>query len=211
MRFLSRGPGYRLFLTNDAQAVFTLTRPSAKKAAATGGVPLKRHEKGTFESTALGLRLVGARTSPKVAAADRLPGSSNYFVGRDAAKWRRDVPSYARVDFDEVYPGVDLSYYGTAAGALEYDFAVAPGADPSKIALAVRGARSMAVDAKNGDLVLKTALGPVRWARPVAYQVVNGKRVAAVATAWPWPAATPWPRRTASASRWASTTGRGPS
>jgi hypothetical protein len=67
---------------------------------------------------------------------EELPGKSNYFIGNDPTKWRTNVPNYAKVKYANVYPGVDLVYYGNQ-GQLEYDFVVQPGADPRSIQLAV--------------------------------------------------------------------------
>jgi hypothetical protein len=80
------------------------------------------------------MRLVGANAAAKVTGLAELPGKSNYFIGNDPKKWRTNVPNYAKVKYADVYPGVDLVYYGNQ-GKLEYDFVLRPGADPSQIAL----------------------------------------------------------------------------
>ena len=82
----------------------------------------------------------------RVAGIDKLPGTSNYFIGNDPRKWRTNVPAFARVKYDNVYPGVDLVYYGNQR-QLEYDFVLAPGADPGRIALGFTGADTVSVDA----------------------------------------------------------------
>jgi hypothetical protein len=105
-KFLSRGLGYELILTGD-EAVLSLGK-AAPDAADT-----------------LRMKLVGANATAVVAGADELPGKSNYFLGNDATQWRTNVPNYARVRYGNVYPGVDLVYYGTQGGQLEYDFVVA--------------------------------------------------------------------------------------
>ena len=84
------------------------------------------------------MELAGANPAAAVAGASPLPGKSNYFIGNNPAKWHRDIPQFARVRYQSVYPGVDLVYYGNQ-GQLEYDFEVAPGADPSQIALRFHG------------------------------------------------------------------------
>jgi len=61
---------------------------------------------------------------------EELPGKSHYFIGNEPKKWRTDVPQYARVEYQDVYPGVSLTYYGNQ-GQLEYDFVVSPGGDPT--------------------------------------------------------------------------------
>src|SRR5438105_1891527 len=82
-----------------------------------------------------------------------LAGTSNYFIGRDPKKWRTNIPNYAKVRFEDVYPGVDLVYYGNQQ-QLEYDFVVAPGADPSAIRLGFSGTE-MKID-RDDDLLLST-------------------------------------------------------
>ena len=84
------------------------------------------------------MKLTGASTSALVTSTDELPGKANYFIGNDPKKWRTNIPTYAKVKYQDVYPGVDLIYYGNE-GELEYDFVVAPGADPGPILLAIDG------------------------------------------------------------------------
>src|SRR5881275_3237430 len=99
--------------------------------------------------------LDGANKNPAASGDELLPGKSNYFIGNDPAKWHRDIPQFARVRYENVYPGVNLVYYGNQ-GRLEYDFVVAPGADPRAITLSVEGAESVRLN-RHGDLVLHTA------------------------------------------------------
>ena len=105
---------------------------------------------------------------------DPLPGRSNYFIGNDASRWRTNVPHFAKVDCGEVYPGVQLIYYGNQQ-RLEYDLVVRPGADPARIRLAYRGARSIEIGA-SGELVVRTAFGEVHQGAPQIYQVAGGVR-----------------------------------
>src|SRR5208337_3887386 len=133
-------------------------------------------------SAVLRMRLVGANASAAVTGADELPGKSNYFIGNDPKKWRTNVPNYAKVKYAGVYPGVDLVYYGNQGGQLEYDFVVAPGANPNVIVLDVAAGLSLHPSSENGgaepplqiasdgDLVVKTDGGEVRFHKPVVYQ-----------------------------------------
>jgi hypothetical protein len=116
----------------------------------------------------LRLKLVGASPLAKVAGVDELPGKSDYFIGNDPRKWRTNVPSYGKVRYEQVYPGIDLLYYGNQQ-QLEYDFVVSPGADPKAIALNIDGADKMEIDGQ-GDLVLRAGGGEVRLRKPVVYQ-----------------------------------------
>jgi hypothetical protein len=170
VKFVSRGSGYSLFLTPN-EAVLALTKPAVRKA----DTPAAAGEQRTKPVPAvLRMRLVGANPRPAVEGREALPGKVNYFLGNDRGKWRRNVPTYARVEYEAVYPGIDLLYYGNQE-KLEYDFVVAPGADHKVIRLAFAGADKVEVDA-NGDLVLHTKGGQVRQHRPLIYQEVNGDR-----------------------------------
>ena len=147
VQFLARGPGYTLFLTGG-KAVLTLRNSPA----------------------ALTMTLAGANPAAASAGLDELQGKSNYFLGRDPAKWHSNVPNYARVKYKDVYPGIDLVYYGNQ-GYLEYDFEIAPGADAKTIAFDLAGARSPRVDRGTGDLVIGAAGSEIRLHRPVVYQL----------------------------------------
>jgi hypothetical protein len=151
VKFLARGAGYGLFLTSN-DAVLSLQHPAVK------GQPVR--------SNVIRMHLDGASSAARVQGADPLPGKSNYFIGNNPAKWHRGVSQFGRVEYQRVYPGVDLVYYGNQQ-QLEYDFRVAPGADPNQIALNFQGA-SARLD--SGDLVLSTSDGDVRFHAPRIYQ-----------------------------------------
>jgi len=118
--------------------------------------------------------LVGANPAPEVRGLDGLPGRSNYFIGKDPKKWRTNIPNYARVFYKDMYPGVDVVYYGNQ-GELEYDFVLAPGANPDLITLSFEGARRLRIDS-HGDLALETESGDIRLRKPRPYQEVNGRK-----------------------------------
>jgi hypothetical protein len=118
------------------------------------------------------MTLVNVNPHAQAIGQDELHGKSNYFIGNDPAKWRTNIPTYARVKYEGVYPGVDLVYYGNQ-GQLEYDFVVAPGADPRLVTLAFEGARKVHIDPR-GELVLGVEGGEVRQHKPVIYQEVAG-------------------------------------
>ena len=153
--FLARGNGYTLFLTPSG-AVLQLRAPGGEK------------------STVLRLNLAGANARARVSGHDPLPGHVNYFIGNDPAKWRTGVPTFGRVEYEQVYPGIDFAYYGNQR-QLEYDFIVSPGADTQQIAMTVEGANTVTLD-QNGDLMLRLRGGNVRLHQPVAYQDADGSR-----------------------------------
>src|SRR5437660_872176 len=179
VKFLARGRGYTLFLSPD-EAVFVLRKAKAEEQGANSS-PLMRNTARLmaervcdYEQTILRMKLAGANPAPEMAGVGELPGKSNYFVGNDPKKWRANVPTYARVEYRDVYPGVNLVYYGNQR-QLEHDFVVSPGADPKAITLAFEGMDGVAIDAL-GDLVLRADGGEVHLRKPVVYQDQNGQR-----------------------------------
>lgn len=119
---------------------------------------------------ALRMRLVGSNPKARIIGLDKLPGSSNYFIGADPEKWRTDVPNYLKAKFKDIYPGIDLIYYGNHR-RLEYDLVIAPGADPAQIKLSFAGMDGMHVDPASGDLVLTTGEDEVRFRKPAISQL----------------------------------------
>jgi hypothetical protein len=175
VKFLSRTDRYSLFLTED-EAVLTLHGRKAdaisQKAMRTAHVASAAGE--SKSGGVLRMKLRDANAAAKVEGLDQLAGKSNYFIGNDPAKWRTDVPNYAKVKYEGVYSGIDLVYYGNQR-QLEYDFIVSPGADPRRIAFDIHGAKHILRDT-NGDLVLKMSEDEIRWHKPTVYQEKNGTR-----------------------------------
>jgi hypothetical protein len=160
--FLARGSGYTLFLAQGEAvlALRSIERP-ADATSRSGAAPRVSEEASA--AAVLRMGLAGGNPAVQAAAAERLPGTVNYFIGNDPDKWHVDVPTYARITYPDVYPGVDLVYYGDQ-GRLEYDLVVKPGADPALIALRYAGAETLEIDAR-GDLVLGLGAREVRHRR----------------------------------------------
>ncbi len=156
VQFLAHGPGYNLFLTG------------------TGAVLALAPDPATQEGSLVRLNLTGANPAAPAVGLDEQPGKVNYLHGNDPAKWQVNVPTFAQVQYQGVYPGIDLVYYGSQQ-QLEYDFRVAPGADPRAIQLAVTGPAVPSVDAQ-GNLVLHTPDGDLVQHKPVIYQETAGGR-----------------------------------
>jgi hypothetical protein len=178
VQFLARGQGYNIFLTAK-EAVFAFNTPAARlddsrKSRERTSEKERVAENANTKRAVIRMQFLGANPDAQVNALDELPGKVNYFRGNDPTQWRANVPTYRQVKYTAVYPGVDLVYYGHSH-QLEYDFIVAPGADPSAIALGFQGAKAVDIDAQ-GDLVLSTAVGDVRFHRPLVYQEVHGER-----------------------------------
>jgi hypothetical protein len=170
VKFISRGTGHSLSLTS-AGATLELSKPVSKESPR---LSQKDRENRDAGKVTVRMALAGSNPSPKVSGQDLLPGTTSYFNGRDQSKWQTAIPTYARVQYENVYPGIDLVYHGNHR-QLEYDFVVAPKADPRKIRLAFEGIDGMNLDA-NGNLILRAGKHEIPQHRPVVYQDVNGVR-----------------------------------
>src|SRR5688572_12534118 len=179
VKFLSRGPGYDLFLTST-EAVLRVHKlrepqpgkPQTDKSKQTAPANTSTEVR---EGTVLRLKMLGAITTSRAEGQDELPGKVNYFIGNDPANWHRNVPTYKKAHFKDVYPGIDVVYYGKQR-ELEYDFVVAPGANPKLIRFTVEGADHIRLD-KAGNLLLGLKHGEVSLHKPVIYQLdENGGR-----------------------------------
>jgi hypothetical protein len=151
LRFLARRGGYALGLMSDGSTVLSAGRARVRTT------------------------LLGARPHPPLRAESLLPGKVNWYVGDDRSRWRNGLPTFAAVRYEQVYPGIDLLFHGRQ-GRLEYDWVVAPGANPARIAMAFSGGAAPRLTPR-GDLVIRTKGGPLRQRRPVAYQQIGGRRV----------------------------------
>ncbi len=152
VQFIARAPGYALALTADGSRL------------ALGGAG----------HAVLTSRFVGS-TGATVAGDGPPSGHVSYLVGNRPSAWHTAVPAYAGVEYQRVWPGIDVAFHGNRQ-QLEYDYVVAPGADPGRIAQRLTGARSLRIDGA-GDLVIGLPGGAVRQRAPVSYQERDGRRV----------------------------------
>jgi hypothetical protein len=158
--FVARGAGYTLALS-PTKAAFRLRKDKQQTAIS------------KQKSAVLTMKLAGANAAATVAGIDELEGKVNYFIGNDPAKWRTAVPTFERVRYTEVYPGIDVIYYGNQK-RLEYDFVVAPGRDARAITLEFAGAQKVELDAATGDLLVRVGEETIRQLAPLTYQETAG-------------------------------------
>lgn len=157
--FISRGAGNALLLTPH-QAVWHFQRNDFRSSSSSS-LPLR-------------MNFIGANHSIRLEGLDPLPGKTNHFIGNDYSKWRTDVVNFARVRYREVWPGIDLDYYGDQQEH-EFDFIIAPHANPALIRLSFDGVHKTKI-VRNGDLLLTTKSGEIRLRKPALYQVAGGTK-----------------------------------
>ena len=186
VKYISHGPDYALFLTRTA-AIITVDQQAKSnefgkkldaktqkkfEARKIGRLLTRLHQR--HNKTVVRIGIDGANPGAQIETLDELPGKSNYFIGSDRSKWRTGIPNYSRVRYREIYPGVDLIYYGNQ-GRLEFDFVVSPGADPRSIGLKFGGSKYVSITS-NGSLQLGLRQSAVLLHRPSIYQVEHGRK-----------------------------------
>src|SRR5688572_25266334 len=156
VRFTARGAGYTVFLT-EGGAILSLLPAD-----------------GTSDPGVVRVATIGGAARPSISGVDPQPGLVNYLTGDDPSAWQTGLPTYGGVRYSGVYPGVDVVYYGNQR-QLEYDFVVAPGADPTQIRLGFAGADRLRLS-EAGDLVLEIDARQLVQRAPIVYQEVAGAR-----------------------------------
>jgi len=169
VKFVARGSGYTLFLGPDL-----LTLALAEREAGPPRLSAGYHGARPRHAETVRIRFTGTNRGARISGAEELPGTANYFIGNDRSKFVAGVRTFRRVKCEEIYPGVDLVYYGSQ-GRLEHDLVVAPGASYKAIALRVEGARRLESDGEGG-IALQLAGGHLRLQRPLVYQDIEGRR-----------------------------------
>jgi len=152
VKYLTRGKGYSIALTAQ-EMVMELQGKSPAQVT---------------------MKLKGANPSPQINARHQLEGKVNYFLGHDPKQWKTDVPTFEQIRYTQVYPGTDVVYYGNQQ-QLEYDFIVAPHADPNAIQIEFEGAKDLRLD-DQGNLLLTTDAGEIKQHKPIVYQEIAGQR-----------------------------------
>jgi uncharacterized protein (TIGR03437 family) len=182
VKFMARGHGYQVFLTDrEALLALQIAAKTSECGSRIADCNQGSHPQSAFrsfgrnpQSKLLRFKLQNARSASEVKGAGQLQTRSNYFIGNDPKNWRTDIPNYSRVEYVDVYPGVNLAYYGTQQ-TLEYDFIVQPGADPRQITMSIEGAEKIEVD-QNGDIVLQISGQEVLHRSPMVYQQAGAVR-----------------------------------
>ncbi len=152
-----------------------LAAPEVKYFSRGGGYTLQLRESGAELSLVDGshaakvrLELKGGSRTPAIEPLELQRAHTNYLIGNQRNRWKTNVPQYGRVRYRGAYPGIDLVYYGTG-GRLEYDFVIAPGADPGRIRIRFNGADSVRL-AEDGSLAIALGQRKILQPKPTVYQ-----------------------------------------
>jgi hypothetical protein len=190
VQFQAQGLGGMIFFTPD-QIVLTLpgndTPPAAETAAAEPSATLAPTIAAAdlaARQSVVRLRFLGANPAPRVQSADPLPGVVNYLLGSDPSQWRTQVPTYAALRYEQLYPGIDLRYDGQG-GRLKGTYLVAPGADPSQIRWRYDGTSGLRLDSAGNleatlpapEAAASQVRSILREAAPVAWQTIGGQQI----------------------------------
>jgi len=178
VHFLSRGPDYTvLFRDHEADFILAKRKYASDTDSQSGARTAHQRTDAASIVDVLRMHLIGASTGSGLSGQDRLPGIVNYFSGSDAALWHTGIPTFAKMQYCGVYPGIDLVYHGNPS-RLEFDFQVAPGASASRIRLHFAGARRLELDG-NGNLIVFARHGRIEFHKPLIYQLEsdNSQRI----------------------------------
>ena len=168
-KFVARGSRYSIFLGSEGAILSLASKVQPKTKSG------KQADLSQTRVTSIAMKLAGANRDANMRALEPLPGKTNYFIGNDPAKWRTGVPQFARVSYEDVYPGINLVFYGNQ-GHLEYDFKVAPGSDPTAAEVEFEGAKKLVLH--DGNLVIENEDGDVQLEAPRVYQEIDGHQQA---------------------------------
>ncbi len=169
VKFITRTGGYYLYLGPSAAVLALRTERKSKNSST------------EFEASSLSeyhfiqTKFVGANPDVKMIGLDKQPGKTNYLIGNNKKEWVTDIPHYAKVKYENLYPGIDLVYYMGDSG-LEYDFIVHPGADPDQIQLKFNNVSKSKID-KTGNLLLEIADLELKQHKPISYQLAGTDRI----------------------------------
>lgn len=167
--YLSRMGNYMIFFTPE-EIVLDLRTPVPNET--THG-KIRNIQSDVTSNTVLRLQFVGANKLPTLVGHEPLASKSNYFIGNNPKNWHKNIPNYAKIDYKNLYPGIDMTFYGNQ-NQLEYDIRVAKGADPATVRFQVAGAKTLHLN-KKGDLIFATHEGnDLSMHKPVIYQMING-------------------------------------
>ena len=178
VEFFARAPGFSFFALRGKVVLSLQPAPAnfeaARRVTSSQAQPalIERAKSG---KQVLTLQFLNADARARISGIAKRVGVSHYLIGADPAAWHTNVPHFGKIQYSELYPGIDLVFYGNGR-QLEFDLIAHPGADPRNVAFDITGADRITAD-DSGDLVVGVGNGDLRFHLPDVYQVVNGKKI----------------------------------
>ncbi len=176
-KFLARGKGYTAFFSPD-KVILGIIKPTEKRDVSKFDNINHKEDKisspENYEVNVFGMKLEGCNPNAEIIGEEELLGKVNYFKGNDPSKWVTNISTYAKIRYKEIYPGIDLVYYGNK-GQLEHDFIIKPGANPNDITLSFEGIEKIELD-DNSNLLISIKDEQLRLLKPKVYQDIRGAK-----------------------------------
>lgn len=173
VNYLTRTADYMMYFTPQ-EIVFDF-RNTASPAAKHGKMKQLAETNVLPSQSVLRLQFVAANAHPKITGEKDLLAKTNYFIGNDPKKWHQNVPNYGRVHYQNLYPGINMVFYGKH-NKLEYDIQIAPNADPKRASFKLAGAKEAALDSKGNLLITMPGHEKLQMHAPVIYQMDHGQK-----------------------------------
>ncbi|MCZ6675109.1 MAG: SBBP repeat-containing protein, partial [Verrucomicrobia bacterium] len=170
--YVARGLGYQLLLTPE-ERIMMIYQPEAEQPSFKSGITTRPAMPKTPQAYAIHMQFEGANKNVQLESEGELGSKMHYLRGRDREAWIRNVPTFAKVRYKNLYDGIDVVYYGNQR-QVQYDFIIQPGASFETIRMKFDGVQDLSVNA-SGDLVLGIPEGELIQRRPIIYQEVDGR------------------------------------
>ena len=161
------------FQANNSQTEFLSSGDGCQFTVSASGVRMSLRESKDRAATAQ-IRFVGANSEAQIAGGGKLTSKVNYFIGNDSSKWQIGLSTFANVQVTQLYPGINMIFHGNQR-QLEYDFTVAPGANPNAVKMRFNGVDNISITPQ-GDLILKIGTHEIRQPKPEIYQAIGDAR-----------------------------------
>ncbi len=174
VKYYEKASGHATFFTEEGIYLSLTKKDKLSNQTKDRPKRLTKKKQVGIKSEVIKLMALNSNKNPKIIAEDMQAGKVNYLIGNDKSKWKTNIPTYKALRYKNIYPGVDIRFYGNNQ-QLEYDVIVAPKADLSKIKFGYEGITALKTT-HEGNLEIVLSQGSILQKSPYIYQVINGKK-----------------------------------
>ena len=186
VKFYEKGSGHTIFFTKEGVYILLTSGEKSERRDRSSGLsniltsPLLGKGQGVDDTGGITSEFVkftflDANPDPEIITEGLQEGRVNYFTGKDPGNWKTNIPTYQAVLYKEVYPGIDIKFYGNNR-QMEYDIIVKPGADPDVVKFSCEGIKDLRIT-NEGNLEIILMEGSIIQKTPLIYQEIAGKRI----------------------------------